>query len=80
MKYDVIGSEIRRKTQILTPNSDQSGLIDHLIKGSSFRNFEDEFWHLGSNFSLFSPRNLTFKHSLDAKIDIEEEESKRFKD
>ena len=30
--------------------------------------------------SLFSPWNLTFKHNLDAEIDLEEQESKIYKD
>ena len=80
LKYDVIGRDIRRKTRILTLNSARNDPIDRQIKGSSFHDFEDEFWHSRTNSSLFSPQNLTFKHSLEAKIDLEEEKSKRFKD
>ena len=78
MKYDVIEREIRRKTQILTQYSTRNDPIDRWIKGSSFP--EDEFRQVRSDLSLFSSQNLTFKHSLDAEIDLEEEESKRFKD
>ena len=43
LKSDVIGREIRRKTQILTQSSARNDLIDCQIKGSSFHDFEDEF-------------------------------------
>ena len=50
-------------------------------KGSSFCDFEEEFLAFSrGDFSLFSQRNLTFKHSLDVKMDLEEEESNRLKD
>ena len=53
--------------------------IDRQIKGFSFCNLEDDRQHPRSDFSLFSPRNLTFKHSLDAEIGLEDKESKRVK-
>ena len=53
--------------------------IAHQIKDFSFRKFEDDCRHSRSDFSLLSPQNLTFKHSLDAELDIEDEESKIFK-
>ena len=80
LKFDVTRREIRRKILNITLNRAQNGSIDHWIKGSSFHNFEDEFQHSRGDFSLFSKQNLTFKHSLDAEIDLDEEESKRFKD
>ena len=55
LKFDVIGRDIRRKTQILTWNSTRNDPINHMLKGSSFRNFEDEFRHSRSDFSLFFP-------------------------
>ena len=69
-----------RKTRILTQDSARNDTIDCQIKDFSFHNFEDDCWHSRSEFSIFSPRNLTFKHSLDAKIDLVDEERKRFKD
>ena len=57
---------------MLTQNSALNDPIDRRINGSSFCDFEDEFWHSRSHFSLFSPQNLTFKKSFDAKIDLEE--------
>ena len=36
--------------------------------------------HAISDFFQFSPPNLDFKHSSDAKMSLEEEEIKRFKD
>ena len=66
LKSDVIAREISMKTQILTQNSVQNNPFDHRIKCFSFYDFEDKFRHSRSNFSLFSPRNITFKHSLDA--------------
>ena len=64
-----------RKTQILNQNNAQNDPIDHRIKGSLFRDFEDKFWHSRNDFSRFSPQNLAFKHSLDTNITIEDEES-----
>ena len=61
---------------MLTKNSVRNDPIDRWIKGSSFRNFENEFPHSRNIFSLFSPQNLTFKHSLDAKINQEDEEAR----
>ena len=63
-----------RKTQIITQDSAQNDLIDRRIKGFSFRDFEDDHRHSRSDFFLFSPRNLTFKHSLYVEIDLEDEE------
>ena len=80
LKSDVIRREIRKKSRILTRNSTGNDSIVCQVKGSSCCDFEDEFHHSRSDFSLFSPRNLTFKPSLDAKIDQEEDENKRFKD
>ena len=80
LKFNLIGREIRRETRILTQDSTRNDPINRRIKGFSFRNFKDDRQHSRSEFSLFSPRNLTFKYSLDVKIDLEDEESKRFKD
>ena len=79
LKSNLIGRETWRETHILTQNSAQNDLIDHRINGSSFRNFVDKFWHSRSDFSLLSPLNLIFKQSFDEEIDLEEEESKIFK-
>ena len=80
MKSDAVGRGIRRKTQILTWDSAWNDQIYHQIKGFSFCDFKDDRQHWRTYFSLFSPPNLTFKHSLDAKIDLEDKEGKRFKD
>ena len=76
LKFNVTGREIRRKTQ----DSTQIDPIAFRIKGFLFRKFEDDRQYSRSDFSMFSQRNLTFKHSLDAKIDLEDEGSERFKD
>ena len=65
---------------MLTRNIAQNDPIDWRIKGTLLCDFEHEFWHLRSDFLQFSQWNLTFKHSLDAEVDVEEEESKSFKD
>ena len=80
LKSDVIGREVRRKTQILNQDNTQNDPIDRRIIGFSFWNFEDNRQHSRSDFSLFSPRNLTFKHSLEAEIELEDEDNKRFND
>ena len=69
-----------RKIRIPTRDSARNDPIDCQIKGFLFCNFEDECRHSRIDFSLFSPRNLTFKHSVDVEIDLEAKESKRFKD
>ena len=57
-------------------------MIQLIARSEAFSlcDLEDDRRHSRSDFSLFSPRNLTFKHSLDAEIDIEDKESKRFKE
>ena len=80
MKSDIIGRKIRRKTWILTRDRAWNDPIDHQIKGFSFRNFKDNRRNSRSNFSLFSPQNITFKHFLNMESDLEKEEIKRFKD
>ena len=57
----------------------QNDPIDHQIKRFLFCDFENKVRHSRGYFSLFSRRNLTFKHSLDVEIDVEEDERKRFK-
>ena len=69
-----------RKTHNLTRRHAKNDPIDLRIKGSSLLNFEDKFRHSRGDFSLFSQQNLTLKHSSNAKNDLEEEKSKRFKD
>ena len=80
LKSNVIGRKIRSKTRFLTQDSARIDPISFRIKGFSFRKFEDDRWHLRINFSLFSQRNLTFKHSVGAEIDLEAIGSKRLKD
>ena len=38
--------------------------------------FEDNRQHLRSDSSIFFEQNFTFKHSLDPKIDLEDEEAR----
>ena len=80
LKSNVIRRNIKRKIWMLTWYSTRNDPIDCQIKGFSFCNFEDDLLYSRSEFPLFSPQNLIFKHSLDAEIDIEDKESKRFKD
>ena len=79
LKSNVIGRKIRTKTRFLTQDNAQIDPIFGRIKGYSYREFEDDCWHSIINFYLFSRRNLTFKNSMDAEIDLEVIESKRFK-
>ena len=74
------GQKIRRKTHNLTPESARHDPIDHRIIGFSFHDFKDDRWHSRGEFSLFFRQNLTFNHSLNAKMSLEEEESERFDD
>ena len=79
-KDNDIGRNILMKTHNLTGNRARNDPIDHRIKGFSFHDFDDKIHHSRGDFSLFFQQNLDFKHSLEAKIDLEEEEIKRFKD
>ena len=79
MKSNVIGENIRIKTLFLTQDSTRIDPISIWIKGYSYREFEENCWHLRIGFSLFSQRNLTFKHSVYAEIDLEAIGNKRFK-
>ena len=54
--------------------------INRRIQGFSFCDFENEVQRSRCDFFRFFPPNLDFKPSLDAKISLEEEEFKRFKD
>ena len=64
------------KTLFLNQDSIQIDPISHRIKGFSFHKFEDDRWHSIISFSLFSQSNLTFKHSLDVKINLEAKEAR----
>ena len=68
------------KTQFLTQDNAWVDPISCRINGYSFCEFEDNPWHSRIDFSLFSQRNITFKYSVDTKIDLEAIGSKRFKD
>ena len=62
-------------------DSAQNDPIDCRIKGFSFCDFKDSYRHSRGKFSLFFWQNLTFNHSLDTKMSLEEEEaSKRLND
>ena len=80
LKYNDIGRNIRRKTQILTRDSAQINPINRQIKGFSFLEFEDYRWHPRINFSLFSQQIITIKHSSDVEMSLEAKGIKRFKD
>ena len=77
LKPNVIGENIMKKTRNLTQNHTWTDPIDRRIKEFSFLHFEDEFRHSRDDSPQFSLKNLTFKHFLDAKIDLWDEESKR---
>ena len=74
------GQNIRRKTHNLTQDSARNDPIDRQIKGFSICNFEDDCHHSRGELSLFFQRNLSFNHSLDTEMSLEEEKSQRFKD
>ena len=75
----MIQDTIRRKTHNLTRNHSRNDPIDHRIKSFSFRNFKDKIRHSRGNLCLVLWQNLDFKDSLDAEIDLKEEETKRVK-
>ena len=58
LKYDVIGREITRKTQIVTRDNTGIDPIDRRIRGFSFREFEDDRRHSRSDVPLFSQQTL----------------------
>ena len=72
--------KIKKKTHNRTQSRARIDPIDRWINEFLFHNFEDKIRHSRGNFSLFFQQNIDFKHSLDAKIDLEEEEIKRVKD
>ena len=76
LKSNDTRQKIRRKTHNLTWYDP----IDCWTKGFSFHEFESEFHNSIDEISLFFWQNLDFKHSLDAKMSLEEKEIKRFKD
>ena len=80
LKYNVIGRKIKTKTRFLNQDSARIDPISFRIKGYSFSEFEDNHWHSPINVSVFSQRNLTFKLSVYAEIDLEEIRSKILKD
>ena len=80
LKFNVTRRKIRRKTHNLTQSYARNDSIDHRIKGFLFHDFKNKVQHLRVDFFLFSPQNLDFKHSLNAEMSLEEEESKRFDD
>ena len=70
-----------RKTRNLTRRYAWNDPIDRQIKGFWLCNFENEVQSSRGDFFRFFLQNLDFKHSLDMKMSLEEEEeSKRFKD
>ena len=68
------------KTRNLTRDSDRNDPINRRIQGFSFRDFENNRRCSRGELSLIDRRNLTFNHSVDAKMSLEAIESKRFKD
>ena len=80
LKDNDIGRKIRRKTHNLTQSHARNDPIDHRIEGFLFCNFEYKIKHSRGDFYLIFQQNLDFKHSLDAEIDLEEEEINRLKD
>ena len=69
-----------RKTHNLTRDSDRNDPINHRIQGFSFRDFENDLRCSRGEFSIINRQNLTFNHSVVAKMSLEVIESKRFKD
>ena len=80
LKSNTIRRKIKKKTRNLTQSCARNDPIDCRIKGFLFCDFENKVRHSRSNFFQFSPQNLDFKHSMDAEMSLEEEESERFKD
>ena len=61
-------------------SNDPNDPINRQIQGFSFRDFEKDRRCSRDEFSLINQRNLTFNHSMDAKMSLEEIRSERFKD
>ena len=80
LKSNDTQKKIKRKKHSLTQNYAQNDPTNLQIKGFSFCNFKDEFWNLRGEISLVFQRNLTFNHSLDVEMSLEEEESEGFND
>ena len=68
------------KTLNLTQSHAQNDLINSRIQGFSFRNFENKVWHSRCGFFQLGQLILDFKHSLNAKMSLGDEELKRFSD
>ena len=74
------GWKIKRKTYNLIWSPARNDPIDYQIKDFSFHAFKDEIRHSTGNFSPFLRRKLYSKHSMHAKMSLEEEEILSFKD
>ena len=79
MKSNVIRRKIRTTTRFLTQDSAQIDLIPCQIKGFSFPNSKT-IVGIQELISSYSLNEITFKHSVDAKIDLEVIGRKIFKD
>ena len=65
------------KTLNLTRSRAPNDPINCQIQGFSLSDFENEVWRSRCDFFLFSQQILDFRHSLDAKMSLEDEEFKR---
>ena len=79
LKSNDIGQRIKGRTCNVTQKPAQNDPINFLIKAfhSMFR--KTESWSSSGEF-LFLVQILDFKHSLDAKLGLKEDQNKRFKD
>ena len=79
-KSNAKGRWIKMKTLNLTQSRARNDPINRQIQCFSFRDFKNEAWRSRYDFFQFSWPILDFKHSLDMKMSLEDEEFKRFLD
>ena len=66
------------KTHNLTQSRAWNDPTNRRIQGFSFRDFENEVWCSRCDFLWFPWSISDFKHSLDAEMNLEDAEIKRF--
>ena len=77
-KSNAKGRKIMMKTCNLTQSRAQNDPINRRIQGFSFRYFKNKGRRSRCDFFWFFQPIIDFKHSLDAKMSLEDEEFKRF--
>ena len=76
----MLKEDIRMTTHNLTQSRARNDPINCRIQGFSFHDFENKVRRSRYDFFPFSQPILDFKHSLDEKMSLEDQEFKRFSD